>query len=84
MWDKLTASQDVILNDQIAGLSSTTHFVEVLDNPLFVVTPKIRTVDPLVLMEGYLTPLSALDATYGKRREVYLAKRERAYAFGCL
>lgn len=81
LWDKLIASQDVILKDQIAGLSSTACFVEGLENPLFVVTPKIRTVDPLVLVDGRLTPLSALDATYLHRREIYLEKKQRPFAF---
>ncbi|SDM58018.1 HD domain-containing protein [Siphonobacter aquaeclarae] len=81
LWDKLMASQDSILKDQIAGLSSTAHFVEAAENPLFVVTPKIRTVDPFVLIDGHLAPLSALDAAYWQRREVYLEKRQRPFAF---
>ena len=75
VWRKLHAVADLQLGDQLALVSPATQFVWDEGNPTFHVSTKLRTLDPDVLLDGRLQPLSALDADFARHRLEYLERK---------
>lgn len=73
LWQKLHAHDDAALREQLRLVSPQTQFVRDEAAPTFCVRPKLRTIDPHVLLEGKLSLLSELDKDFARRREHYLA-----------
>lgn len=74
-WAKLTNSADPTIQDLVALIRPETSFVWDEENPDFRVSTKLRTIDPDVLVDGQLRPLSTLDEEFGRRRLAYLTNR---------
>jgi hypothetical protein len=75
-WAKLTAFDNEPLQAAIALLQPETQFVWDADNPTFSISTKIRTVDPAVVVDGKLIPLSQLDADFGRFRSAYIQRKQ--------
>ena len=72
LWQKLHAHDDEELHAQLHFISPQTQLVWDEAAPTFCVRPKLRTIDPHVLLEGSLFLLSELDKDFARRREQYL------------
>ena len=76
VWRKMKASADPEMKALLASIQASTRFVWDEDRPDFRVSTKLRTIDPDVVSDGALTPLSELDPEYGRRRREYLARKQ--------
>ncbi|MFK7804767.1 MAG: HD domain-containing protein [Anaerolineae bacterium] len=76
VWQKILAFDDA----ELARLRSTVHKDIQFDwepaNPDFVLTTKIRTIDPDVILEGTVKRLSEWDAGYQQHRADYLERKK--------
>lgn len=76
-WQKLQQHPDAQLQDLLHLVKPTTKFIWDEANPTFVLSTKIRTIDPDVVGEdGRLRPLSHLDPTFAQHRAAYLARKQ--------
>lgn len=81
VWDRLHASPIPELQQTLALVSPETRFVWDADRPDFMVSTKIRTIDPDVALNGTVQPLSTLDADYAQFRVDYLARKSGKWPF---
>jgi HD superfamily phosphohydrolase len=72
-WAKLHAYPDPDLQATLQLVHPETQFIWDEENPTFRVSTKLRTIDPGVLQDGVVRPLSSLDAHFGRLRTDYLA-----------
>jgi HD superfamily phosphohydrolase len=76
-WHKLQQHPDPTLQGLLHLVNKETQFTWDEINPTFVLSTKIRTIDPDVLGEdGCLRPLSHLDPTFAQHRADYLARKQ--------
>jgi HD superfamily phosphohydrolase len=75
-WDKLHNCPDAELQRWLKLVNLETQFVWDEEAPTFRVSTKLRTLDPDVLVDGRLYPLSTLDEEYGRQRQAYLASKQ--------
>jgi hypothetical protein len=76
VWGRLHSSRDGELLRLLGLVSPATQFIWDDDHPTFRVSTKLRTVDPHVLADGALVPLSALDADFAQQRAAYLTRKQ--------
>jgi hypothetical protein len=57
-------------------LEPTLDFIRDDEQPDIIVLPKVRAVDPPVLVNGHLAPLSELDAEFASAREAYISRKQ--------
>lgn len=77
VWEKLGKVADDRLQKLMALVSPATRFVRDEKNVSFRVSPKVRTIDPDVLLpDGQLRTLSQMDSVFADRRAAYLARKE--------
>jgi HD superfamily phosphohydrolase len=72
LWRKLQAIDRSEVQKQLALISPATQFAWDEMKPTFRVSTKLRTIDPDVLIDDRLMPLSALDADFARYRAEYL------------
>jgi hypothetical protein len=75
VWAKLWAADDPDLRARLALVSPETRFVWDEAAPDFRIQTKLRTIDPDVLVNGSLHPLSALDPDFAAQRAAYLRRK---------
>lgn len=75
LWDRLQAVDDGQLQGLLAQVSPATQFVWDAVAPTFWVSTKLRAIDPDVVVNGRLCPLSTLDANFAQRRQHYLTSK---------
>jgi len=75
-WNRLLASSDQTLQAALSRVSPLTEFYWDAESPTFWVSTKLRTIDPLVLVDGLTLPLSELDARFARYREEYLTSKQ--------
>lgn len=73
-WEKLQASTDPQLQYHLQRVHADTRFEWDEENPEFRVSTKLRSIDPDILINGTVRPLSALDPEFATQREAYLAQ----------
>ncbi len=74
---RLRASDDAEIRRWLALLRPDVDFVRVgTDAPDLVVLPKVRAIDPPVLSDGHVEPLSALDPAFAQRRAAYVQSKQ--------
>jgi len=74
-WNKLLVCADPELQAQLKLVSSKTQFVWDQQNPTFLVSTKLRTIDPSVLVGSSAVPLSTLDSNFAAYRHSYLTDK---------
>lgn len=77
VWDQLRGFPNQELQRQLTVLASIPQFVETSVDPAIALKPKVRTIDPPVLADGTVLPLSAFDADFKAYREAYLQRKQR-------
>jgi HD superfamily phosphohydrolase len=80
LWDKISQSQDPAVAASVNLILRYRDFVVVESKPdhsqpTITLKPKIRTIDPDVVTERGMLPLSALDAEFRAYRDNYLKTR---------
>ena len=75
-WQKLHSSPDGELQRLLTLVSPETEFVWDEENPTFWVSTKLRSIDPDVVENGRLAPLSTLDTQFAARRANYLHSKK--------
>jgi uncharacterized protein len=73
LWRKLHAIDHAGVQQQLRSVSPATRFEWDEVNPTFRVSTKLRTIDPDVLSDNRLVPLSALDAEFAHYRAAYVS-----------
>jgi HD superfamily phosphohydrolase len=73
-WEKLQTSRDQQLQFHLQRVNADTRFEWDEKNPEFRVSTKLRAIDPDVLLDGQVKPLSFLDPDFGNYRSEYLRK----------
>ena len=75
LWEKLQSFQLPAIQEQVRLISPQTRFEWDPASPTFQVSTKLRTIDPDVLIDDNLLPLSQVDPAFEKRRSGYLASK---------
>jgi HD superfamily phosphohydrolase len=75
LWEKISQSQDLATAASVKLIFRYRDFVVDETKPTVRLQPKIRTIDPDVVTEGGILPLSALDAEFRAYRDNYLQTR---------
>lgn len=75
-WHKLHSAADEELQRLLKLVSPDTTFFWDAENPTFWVSTKLRAIDPDVLVNGRLHPLSSLDPQFAARRTAYLVSKQ--------
>ncbi len=73
---RLRACQVPAVHYWLDMLTPTLDFVRDDVAPDFEALPKVRAVDPPVLLNGHVTTLSSLDAAFARHRETYVASKQ--------
>ncbi|MBA4376484.1 MAG: hypothetical protein C0401_09980 [Anaerolinea sp.] len=76
LWQKLCAANNPELKEQLRFASSETQFVLDDSAPTFLVSTKLRAVDPKVLNDVRATALSTLDLDFAAYRSHYLTSNQ--------
>lgn len=72
LWEKLHQTDDHGLQTLLRQISADTRCIRDECAPTFRVRTKLRTIDPPVLANGEVLPLSAIDDSFARYREQYL------------
>jgi HD superfamily phosphohydrolase len=72
LWGKLKASSDPIITERLELVSKKTKFAWDEENSDFVVSTKLRTIDPDVKVGSERHSLSSLDGEFAAKRKAYL------------
>ncbi len=72
LWAKLHQTNDRDLRILLRKISADTQCVRDECSPTFHVRTKLRTIDPPVLTNGEILPLSAIDEPFARYRDDYL------------
>jgi uncharacterized protein len=78
-WTKLHNHPDAELQRWLGLVNLETQFAWDEEAPTFRVSTKLRTLDPDVVVDGRLYPLSTLDEEYGRQRQAYLASKQGSW-----
>ena len=73
-WEKLQAAADPQLQYHLQRVNAETQFLWDDENPEFRVSTKLRSIDPDVLVNDSVQPLSSLDPDFAAFRAEYLSK----------
>ncbi|MCB9420815.1 MAG: HD domain-containing protein [Ardenticatenaceae bacterium] len=82
VWAKLHAHSDAELQSLLRLVTPETRFVWDEDQPTFTVSTKLRAIDPDVVVEGELRPLSTLDPAFSQQRQDYLTRKKGQWPMG--
>ncbi|MGC9400305.1 MAG: HD domain-containing protein [Anaerolineae bacterium] len=74
---RLRASDDAQIRRRLALLRPDVDFVRVdIAEADLVALPKVRAIDPPVLSDGRVTPLSMLDPSFAQQRAAYVQRKQ--------
>lgn len=76
LWRKLQQTPDTITQILLQAISPKTKFRRDPQHATFWVSTKIRTIDPDVITEQGLVPLSELDLDFAAYRQAYLKRKQ--------
>jgi HD superfamily phosphohydrolase len=79
---RLRAAQLPEIQRWLDLLCPDVHFVRDDVHPDLVTLPKVRAVDPSVLADGHVQPLSRLDADFDRRKADYVARKQGQWGLG--
>jgi len=83
-WEKLQTSTDAHLQYNLQRVHASTRFVWDEVKPEFRVSTKLRTIDPDILINGSIQPLSAIDHDFAAYREEYLTQNSGKWPMSVL
>ncbi len=73
-WQKLQGCQDEEIQRLTRLVAPSTRFAWDEAHPTFLVSTKLRTIDPPVLVNGSVRPLSEIEPAFGRIRRSYLER----------
>jgi hypothetical protein len=76
LWTKLAACDDPDVQRLLPLVSADTQFVWDEANPTWRVSTKIRTIDPDILLDGVVQPLSAVDPGFAAHQRAYIRRKQ--------
>ncbi len=76
LFERIRAAADPAIQRWLSQLRPDVDFIRDPAHPDLFALPKVRAVDPPVLVEGHAVPLSRLDAAFARRREAYIAGKQ--------
>lgn len=76
LWEKLCSTAHPDINEYVNLITPGTRFIWDDENPIFRITTKIRSIDPLVSNGENVKSLSVLDATFDRYRKEYLSGKQ--------
>lgn len=76
VWAKLHAHKDADLEAILDLIKPGTEFVWDEENPTFRISTKLRAIDPDLVVDGELRPLSTLDPAFAQHRSAYLSRKD--------
>lgn len=76
LWHTLQTAPDADLQTRLRLISPHTQFAWDAANPTFMVSTKLRAIDPDVVIDEHCLPLSAIDPAFAQHRQQYLAKKQ--------
>ncbi|MGB1250271.1 MAG: HD domain-containing protein [Candidatus Promineifilaceae bacterium] len=76
VWDKMFSAENQPLRDTMVLISAETQFITDTETPDFTVRPKIRTIDPDVVIAGKAAPLSTRVPAFAAKRNAYLKRKQ--------
>ena len=76
MWAKMQNHPDAELQASLRLITPQTKFAWDEQNPTFRVSTKLRAIDPDIVVDGELHPLSSLDADFAQFRHDYLNRKQ--------
>lgn len=76
VMNRLKAAQFPAIEQWLSLLRPDAHFVRDDAHPDLIALPKVRAVDPPVLEDGQVRPLSELDAEFARHKATYLAQKQ--------
>ncbi len=80
----LIDSDDPKISEPLHALMHGFDLDQMTDSPAYTLRKKVRYVDPKVIHEGELTPISHIDTSVKEAIEVYLQQREQPIAFSII
>lgn len=82
LWEKLRSVDHVDVRRLINLITPGTRFTWDEKYPVFRVAPKVRSIDPPVVLGKTVITLSELDPSFGQYREKYLAEKWGQWPMG--
>jgi len=76
LFERIRAANAPDIQRWLALLRRDVDFARDPDRPDLFALPKVRAVDPPVLLDGRAVPLSQLDAAFARHREAYIAGKQ--------
>jgi len=76
LFERVRAADAPAIQRWLALLHLDVDFVRDPVHPDLFALPKVRAVDPPVLLDGRSVPLSQLDAAFARHREAYIASKQ--------
>ena len=76
MFERIRAANAPAIQRWLALLRCDVDFARDPAHPDLFALPKVRAVDPPVLLDGRVVPLSHLDAAFARRREAYITGKQ--------
>jgi hypothetical protein len=76
LFERIRAADVPAIQRWLRLLRRDVDFVRDPARPDLFALPKVRAVDPPVLLDGHAVPLSQLDAAFARHREVYIAGKQ--------
>ncbi|MGC9396671.1 MAG: HD domain-containing protein [Anaerolineae bacterium] len=76
LFERVRAAGAPVIQRWLALLRRDVDFVRDPAHPDLFALPKVRAVDPPVLLNGHAVPLSQLDAAFARHREAYIADKQ--------
>ncbi len=73
-WQKLLGCHDEEIRRLTRLVAPSTRFAWDETHPTFLVSTKLRTIDPPVLVNGSVRPLSEIEPAFGRTRRSYLER----------
>lgn len=73
---KVRTSNNPEVRRWLALLRADVDFVRDDEHSDLIALPKVRAVDPPVLLNGHVAPLSTLDTNFAQRRAAYIASKQ--------
>lgn len=75
LWERLKRNNQPELEPLVARIHPNVRFTWDADRPTFVLQTKIRTIDPDVVHNDDVRPLSAWDPSFARQRHAYLRRK---------
>jgi HD superfamily phosphohydrolase len=76
LFERVRAADAPAIQRWLKLLRRDVDFVRDSTHPDLFALPKVRAVDPPVLLDGHTVPLSQLDAAFARHREAYIASKQ--------